>query len=106
MSAMMYLGFNPEFAYRLFIVSVDVEAPPLADPRFGQIHAHARLERDAQIAIVLHVRLVEDQIRIPSRALGARMRVVPIGAFRVHHLLHIGRVAGVVHLAVHRIDLA
>ena len=81
-------------------MSVDVEAPPLAEPRLGQIHAHAGLERDAEIAIVLHVRLVEDQIRIAGRALRARMRVIPVGAFRVHHLLHVGGAAGVVHLAV------
>ena len=65
---------------------------------------HAGLERDAQVPIVLHVRLVENQVRVTGRAFRARMRVVPVRAFRVHHLLDVGRVAGVIDLAVHRID--
>ena len=55
MSAMMYFGLQP--AARVHVVHrVDrVEAAPLAQARLRLILPHARLEGDAEVAIVLHV---------------------------------------------------
>ena len=58
----------------------------------------------AKVSVVLDPRLLEDRIRIAGRALRARMRVVPIRALRVHHLLQVRRAAGVVHLSIRRIS--
>jgi hypothetical protein len=59
----------------LFIVSVESKHRHSQILDSEEIHPHAGLERNTQVAIVLHVRLVEDQVRIAGGSLGPRVRV-------------------------------
>ena len=59
MSAITYFGATPEPAYMLFIVSIASKQRQSHMRDFGIVLPHARLERHAEIAIVLHVRLVQ-----------------------------------------------
>ena len=95
---------GPEALARVHVVHRvnRVEAAPVAHADFRVVLTHARLERDAKVAIVLHVRLVPDQIGVSGGALRAWMRVIPVRALGIHHLLNVLGAAGVIHLAVSR----